>query len=775
MKVYPSDIADLAKSFHGYLEKESNHQLYDSINNYGNENYTKFAYEMDHQFFKWYKEIRNGKPWGGLFVEYCFVATAGIDESYKRLHKTSLPSEGYDIEKAYLCYLNAGAIYQEPMIGDQIFFKDDNGKFSHTGIVTAVSEEYVATVEGDVGNTVSKVQYLLNDKSIFGYGRPIYDKLSEDEDCLSFHVTIPDSPYTWWAPYNVLNITNAKVFRRLIDMEIITYGAWYYTDAGSIKVYIRDEWGEFLLGETSTASNGRYQIPDDRPVDVIVTNKRGIMGLVGPERPYHYYKNWEINIRQFYDMPNLYDLVFCNSSVYGNIEVFESCPKLMILDLSRSNVTGSIKDYSMYKYLQSINLNSTGVDFEIEEGKVAKTLTKLYLAGTHISNNIRGFRELNNLRELDVSGAKMDGTGYAYRFMNMLRRLTLKEPGLVGNIDTFTHHFDMQRLNLDGLAGAGDYWPPVVWRKMKKEDLAKIFVSDTLGSLTGMQFEGNLGNIGVDPKIKSIVLKDIASHGSLDRYVELRTGDNFRYVTKFDKHWKITLQRIKCLEGISVIRCPITGDIPKKLYMYPNFKYLHLCKTEMHFPTDQLSKFYNLTQLTLQDFDIYGDIKAFEPLTNLRLFNLKGTNIVGDIEVLNNCYNLEQVIICKPNVEGSIASWTNLEFLKYLSLRMVKTISGNMEDFEPFKRLETLHLMRCTSLEGDIAALAKLPKLKNLYIMDCPKIYGNLSSFAKFPKLERLCIFTPKIKGTTKTLRQMKFLRFFAYGDRINQGWWNAI
>ena len=76
--------------------------------------------------------------------------------------------------------------HKTPRIGDQIFFKNSQ-RICHTGIVYAVTDEMVFTIEGNTSNgtavvpnggAVCKKSYAKSNSRIAGYGRPAYDKVS---------------------------------------------------------------------------------------------------------------------------------------------------------------------------------------------------------------------------------------------------------------------------------------------------------------------------------------------------------------------------------------------------------------------------------------------------------------------------------------------------------------------------------------------------------------------------------------------------------------------
>ena len=75
--------------------------------------------------------------------------------------------------------------HKTPRIGDQIFFKNSQ-RICHTGIVYAVTDEMVFTIEGNTSNgeavipnggAVCKKSYALGNSRIAGYGRPKYDNV----------------------------------------------------------------------------------------------------------------------------------------------------------------------------------------------------------------------------------------------------------------------------------------------------------------------------------------------------------------------------------------------------------------------------------------------------------------------------------------------------------------------------------------------------------------------------------------------------------------------
>lgn len=169
----------------GYLEKQSRRQLYEKHTNPGDENYTKYAREMD-ILFCFYRGVKQGYPWCDVFVDWCFVQAYGVIAGRKLLCQPIL-SKGAGCRYSYGYYEQAGRLVDSPQEGDQIFFRRD-GRICHTGLVTGVKDGRVYTVEGNTsdaegivanGGCVAQKSYALDDPGIAGYGRPDYAAVGE--------------------------------------------------------------------------------------------------------------------------------------------------------------------------------------------------------------------------------------------------------------------------------------------------------------------------------------------------------------------------------------------------------------------------------------------------------------------------------------------------------------------------------------------------------------------------------------------------------------------
>ena len=188
-KCYASKVIEIALGEVGYLEKASNKNLYDKTANAGSNNYTKYAYEFDTKYVGFYNGKKNGFAWCDVFVDNCFVTAFGVDKAKELLCQPS-KSLGAGCGYSMDYYKKNGQFYKSPKKGDQIFFYNSSKTgIAHTGLVYKVDSTYVYTVEGNTSSTsgvvanggaVAKKKYKLSYTRIAGYGRPKYDKESEE-------------------------------------------------------------------------------------------------------------------------------------------------------------------------------------------------------------------------------------------------------------------------------------------------------------------------------------------------------------------------------------------------------------------------------------------------------------------------------------------------------------------------------------------------------------------------------------------------------------------
>lgn len=166
----------------GYLEKKNKNNLDNKTSNKGNNNFTKYAEDLDKINF--YNGKKQGYAWCDVFVDWCFVKTFG-EKRAKELLCQPNKSLGASTRYSKNYYVKNNQYYKSnPKVGDQIFFKNKTSVF-HTGLVYKVDKSYVYTIEGNTTSTNSVIangegvyskKYTLNSLFIDGYGRPKYSK-----------------------------------------------------------------------------------------------------------------------------------------------------------------------------------------------------------------------------------------------------------------------------------------------------------------------------------------------------------------------------------------------------------------------------------------------------------------------------------------------------------------------------------------------------------------------------------------------------------------------
>ena len=176
MKMLAKDVIQTALEEVGYLEKKTNEFLDDKTANAGDKNWNKYANFIDTQYPNFYNGKKNGYHWCDIFVDYCFIKTFGLDNALFLLcQPLKSGGAGCTVSRSY--YKAKGQYQKNPIVGAQIFFTKDGGKSCyHTGIVYAIEDGRVRTVEGNSSNGVRKRSYSISNPTIDGYGVPAYDK-----------------------------------------------------------------------------------------------------------------------------------------------------------------------------------------------------------------------------------------------------------------------------------------------------------------------------------------------------------------------------------------------------------------------------------------------------------------------------------------------------------------------------------------------------------------------------------------------------------------------
>lgn len=173
-------ILEIANAEIGYLEKATREQLGDKTANAGDNNYTKYAEEMD--ALKVYNGPKQGYAWCNVFIDWCFYKAVGINRARELLI-------GYSAgcTQDYNYFKSKGQIVNEPQIGDLVFF----GNTSHIGVIENVDNERIYTIEGNTsdkaeliinGGQVAKKSYLKTSQYIHSYARPKYNEEEQNTE-----------------------------------------------------------------------------------------------------------------------------------------------------------------------------------------------------------------------------------------------------------------------------------------------------------------------------------------------------------------------------------------------------------------------------------------------------------------------------------------------------------------------------------------------------------------------------------------------------------------
>ncbi len=161
---YSLEIVNIAAGEDGYVEKETNANLYDKTANAGDKNYTKYG--------AWYG--CNGQPWCAMFVSWC-ANQAGVSTCI--VPKYASCDDGLEkFDERSVFY--KGPVYGitfTPQEGD-IFFIGVIGDATHTGIVASVnsSTKTMVVIDGNYGDQVTKRTMSFKDSSLLGFARPRY-------------------------------------------------------------------------------------------------------------------------------------------------------------------------------------------------------------------------------------------------------------------------------------------------------------------------------------------------------------------------------------------------------------------------------------------------------------------------------------------------------------------------------------------------------------------------------------------------------------------------
>lgn len=166
--IYAKDVLKVAEDNIGYHES-------------GN-NWTIFAQVLDDCGY-YAPQTKQNVAWCATFCNYCMLKAAipeDRDDDSKKYDAQNFmyqPSYNNYSASANLManyFKDAGEFYDEPEVGDMIFFKMSDGTIGHVGIVED-TDGCITTIEGNAGDQVQRKWYDYGDYRIAGFGRPSYD------------------------------------------------------------------------------------------------------------------------------------------------------------------------------------------------------------------------------------------------------------------------------------------------------------------------------------------------------------------------------------------------------------------------------------------------------------------------------------------------------------------------------------------------------------------------------------------------------------------------
>lgn len=271
-------VIDIALAEVGYIEKASNSNLDSKTGNAGSGNYTKYARDLDK--IKFYNGNKNGFAWCDVFVDWCFYKAFGKKRALELLCQPE-KSTGAGCGFSMNFYKAHNQFYNLPKAGDQIFFTDGTSIY-HTGLVYAVDNNKIYTVEGNTSNVnyvdgnggkVCKKSYPLGAAYIAGYGRPKYsenaEEVKEESSSNSNENVIDTVKVTETIGLNLREKPTTssdivKAFVKGTSLKIYEVnGNWGRTDGGWVCLDYTDYKKSTNTSNSSTSSSyttGRYEV-----------------------------------------------------------------------------------------------------------------------------------------------------------------------------------------------------------------------------------------------------------------------------------------------------------------------------------------------------------------------------------------------------------------------------------------------------------------------------------------------------------------------------------
>lgn len=172
----------------GYIEKASREDLDDKTANAGNRNFTKYARDLDALGI--YNGKKQGFDWCDVACDYFFIMEFGKDLGLQVICQPE-KSYGAGVNSSARYYKQQGRLDKNPAVGDQVYFIGSDGLYYHTGLVVAVDEDTITTIEGNAGKGSTRVVetvYNRTDKKLGAFGHPRWELVEA--------AAAPESPET---------------------------------------------------------------------------------------------------------------------------------------------------------------------------------------------------------------------------------------------------------------------------------------------------------------------------------------------------------------------------------------------------------------------------------------------------------------------------------------------------------------------------------------------------------------------------------------------------
>ena len=169
-----------------------------------------------------------------------------------------------------------------------------------------------------------------------------------------------------------------------------------------------------------------------------------------------------------------------------------------------------------------------------------------------------------------------------------------------------------------------------------------------------------------------------------------------------------------------------------------------------------------LTNISLVNTQISGDIANLKNLTALTSLSINSTQISGDIANLKNLTALTSLSINSTQISGDIANLKNLTALTRLKLPNTQ-VSGDIANLKTLTSLTGIELPN-TQVSGDIANLKTLTSLTGIELSNKQiPLTGEISALSTLSKCKTISLQFSKLTGDLAILPDACYLASLYY------------